>query len=112
MSQMSLNRVSTTGETGRQNHHHTDLIDFETLLKVSEDLIWSFDSYNTITSPGMSGMAPKSINQMQHTILQRPADTTIPSGMNNRMVQLLEDINESMAKNMDVLISMSKGNSH
>jgi len=49
---------------------------------------------------------------MQHTILQRPADTTVPYGMNNQMVQLLEDINESMAKNTDVLISMSKENSH
>jgi len=112
MSQKSLNRVSMTGETGRQNRHHTDPIDFKTLLKVSEDLVRSFDSYNTITSSGMSGTAPKSTNRMQHTILQWPADATVLSGTNNRIVQLLEDINESMAKNTDVLISISKENSH
>jgi len=37
---------------------------------------------------------------------------TILSGTNDQMVQLLEDINELMAKNMDVLTSMSKENSH
>lgn len=107
MSQKTLNEVSPSDEERRKARHRTDPIEFETLLKVSEDLVRSFDSYNTITS----GTPVKSATRTQHTILQRPVESLVPSGTHDRMVQLLEDMNESMAKNTDVLISMAKENS-
>ena len=110
MSQKSLNNVSPSDEARRKTRHHTDPIEFETLLKVSEELVRSFDSYNTITPGGTSETKVRATNRTQHTILQRPTESLVPSGSNDRMVQLLEDLNESMAKNTDILVSMSKEN--
>ena len=62
MSQKSLNNVSSSDETQKKACHHTDLIDFETLLKVSEDLVQSADSYNTITATENSRMTVRSTN--------------------------------------------------
>lgn len=80
-------------------------------MKVLEDLVRSADSYNTITAFSTSGATTKSSIRTQHTILQRSVEepTTLSSG--SRMVQLLEDLNESMAKNTNVLVNMSKENS-
>jgi hypothetical protein len=108
MSQKSLNDVSTSEETTKKTRHHTDPIEFETLLKVSEDLMRSFNSYNTIAPTGTSGLTTRSTVRTQHTISQRPME---PATSSNRMVQLLEDLNGSMAKNTDVLVHMSKENS-
>ena len=110
VSQVSLNGVSSQDERGRRSRHHTDPIDFEALLKVSEQLLQSFDSYNTIAAVNTSETSAKMINRTQHTILQRPAESSVPSGQGDRMVQLLEDLNETMAKNTDVLVNMSKEN--
>src|ERR1700724_3468143 len=111
MSQKSLNNVSPSDEARRKTRHHTDPIEFETLLKVSEELVRSFDSYNTITPGGTSETKVRATNRTQHTILQRPTKSLALSGSNDRMVQLLEDLNESMAKNTDVLVNMSKESS-
>ena len=110
MSQKSLSSVDMSGDTRKTNRHHTDPIEFEALLKVSEDLVRSFDSYNTITSNEKSDTKDKSTVRTQHTILQRPTDSLVPSGSKDRIVQLLEDLNETTAKNTDVLVSMSKEN--
>ena len=110
VSQVSLNGVSSPDERGRRPRHHTDPIDFEALLKVSEQLVRSFDSYNTIAAVNTSETSAKTFNRTQHTILQRPAENSVPSGQGDRMVQLLEDLNETMAKNTDVLVNMSKEN--
>lgn len=96
------------GSSGKQKiHHHTDPIEFEVLLKVSEELVQSFDSYNTITTASMLNKTIRPTNRTQHTILQRPIESLVPAGSNDQVVQLLEDLNQSMAKNMDVLVNMS-----
>lgn len=105
VSQRSLNGVNTSDEGGRKTRHHTDPIEFEELLKVSENLVRSVDSYNTITA---GSTTRTSSTRTQHTILQRPMENPNSSGTSDRMVQLLEDLNETMAKNTDVLVNMSK----
>src|SRR6202023_102189 len=86
---------------------HMDPIEFETLLKVSEDLVQSFDSYNTIAPNGTSGSTARSTVRLQHLNSQRPMEfATSP----DQMVRLLEELNQSMAMNTDVLVSMSKKN--
>lgn len=113
VSQRSLNGVTTSDEGGRRTRHHTDPIEFEELLKVSENLVRSVDSYNTITTGSTTGTASRSSgNRAQHTILQRPMENATSPGTSDRMVQLLEDLNETMAKNTDVLVNMSKENGH
>ena len=37
-------------------------------------------------------------------------ESSVPSGQGNQMVQLLEDLNEMMAKNTDILVNMPKEN--
>jgi hypothetical protein len=97
------------GSSGKQKIcHHTDPIEFEPLLKVSEELVWSFDSYNIIMTSSMLNKTIRPMNRTQHTILQRPIKSLIPAGSNDQMVQLLEDLNQLMAKNMDILVNMSK----
>ena len=109
MSQRSLNDVSSESkETSRKTRHCTDPIEFKTLLKVSEDLARSFDSYNTVTSVSTSELTARSTDRSQHMILQRRMEPTTSS---DQMVQLLEDLSESMAKNTDMLIHMAKENS-
>src|SRR6202023_666806 len=90
MTQKSVNDANKMDGMERKVHHHTDPIEFETLLRVTEDLVWSFDSYNTITPGGTSDRNVRSTNRTQHTILQRPDETLVPSGSKDRMVQLLE----------------------
>src|SRR6202023_2047653 len=86
---------------------HMDPIEFETLLKVSEDLVQSFDSYNTIAPTGTSGSTARSAVRLQHLNSQRSMEfATSP----DQMVRLLEELNQSMATNTDVLVSMSKEN--
>ena len=119
VSQLSLKGASSSygKERERRPRHHTDPIEFETLLKVLEDLVRSAESYNTITAISTSGTpvsttgtASRSSNRTQHTILQRPVEGPTLLSPNDRMVQLLEDLNESMAKNTDVLVNMAKEN--
>src|SRR6202023_265622 len=107
--QKSLNdkRSSTGIEPETKTRHHTDPIDFESLLKVSENLVRSANSYNAITTTGNSGITVRSIN-LNRMSLPRPME---PAASSDRMVQLLEDLNESMAKITDVLVHMSKENS-
>src|ERR1700724_2395613 len=64
MSQKSLNKVSPSEKT-KKTHHHTDPIEFETSLKVLEDLVRSFDSYNTIAPTGTSGLTTRSTVRLQ-----------------------------------------------
>ena len=112
VSQLSLKGVSSSSGKARERtpRHHTDPIEFETLLKVSEGLVRSADSYNTITTTSTSGTVARSSNRTQHTFLQRPTEEPTMLSPSDRMVQLLEDLNESMAKNTDVLVNMSKEN--
>ena len=70
--------------------------------------MWSFDSYNTIVAVNTSETSAKMINRTQHTILQRPAESSVPSGQGDQMVQLLEDLNETMAKNTDIQIYLKR----
>ena len=109
ISQKSLNDVSSsTGkEPEREPCHHTDPIEFETLLKISEDLVRSVDSYNTITATSTPGMAIRSVN-LNRISIPRPMESAASSV---QIVQLLEDLNESMAKNTDILVNMAKENS-
>ena len=115
VSQLSLKGVSDSAGKGRegQPRHHTDPIEFKTLVRVLEGLVRSADSYSTITAATAttSGTTARPPNRTQHTILQRPVEEPTVLSSNNRMVQLLEDLNESMAKNTDVLVNMSKENS-
>jgi hypothetical protein len=110
MSQKSFNDYSPSEEAKRKTRHHTDPIEFEILLKISEELVQLFDSYNTIASTvSKSGTTARSTTvRAQHMILQRPLE---PATSSDWMVQLLENLNGSMAMNMDVLVRMSKENS-
>ena len=110
VSQTSLNATGSSDGQIKKARHHTDPIEFETLLRVSENLVRSVDSYNTITVTSPPSMSTGTTNRTQHTVLQRPIETATPSSTGNRMVQLLEDLNESMAKNTDVLVNMAKEN--
>ena len=114
VSQLSLKDISDSAGKGRasQPRHHTDPIEFKTLVRVLEGLVRSADSYSTITSTVTtgSGTTAKPLNRTQHTILQRPVEEPTVLSSNDRVVQLLEDLNESMAKNTDVLVNMSKEN--
>ena len=108
MTQESLKEISFGKEKAR---HHMDPIEFEALVKVSEKLVRSYDSYTAIASKGPSlDKTIKPTDRTQHTILQRPTDSPMSASSSDRMVQLLEDLNESMAKNTDVLVNMSKEN--
>ena len=111
VSQLAMKSVSSS--TGKEREvtprHHTDPIEFETLLKVLEGLVRSADSYSTITG-STTGTPTRAVTRTQHTILQRPIEEPTMLSPNDRMVQLLEDLNESMAKNTDVLVNMSKEN--
>ena len=112
--QLSLSHASTPVQAGkepeRRPHHHTDPIEFETLLKVSEGLVHSVDSYNTIVATSTYRVTNRSSNRTQHTILQRPIDESTTLTLNDHIVQLLEDMNASMAVNTDVLINIAKEN--
>jgi len=109
MSQRSLNNVSSESEaTRRKTHHYMDPIEFEALLKVSEDLAQSFNSYNVVTNGGTSGMTARSTVRSPYIILQRWME---PATSSDRMVHLLEDLNKLMARNMDILVNMSKEDS-
>src|ERR1700724_1886798 len=72
ISQKSLNdkRSSTGIEPETKTRHHTDPVDFETLLKVSENLVRSANSYNAITTTGNSGITVRYIN-LNRTSLPR-----------------------------------------
>ena len=112
VSQLSLSNASTPVQTGKEPEekprHHTDPIEFETLLKVSEGLVRLADSYNTIVGTSTPGVTTRSTNRAQHTILQRPVDEPTSMSKDDCMVQLLEDVNARLAVNMDVLINMAK----
>ena len=114
VSQLSLSNASTPVQAGKELErkpcHHTDPIEFETLLKVSEGLVYSADSYNTIAATSTSGVTNRSTNRTQHMILQRPIDEPTTLNPNNHVVQLLENMNASMAANTDVLVNMAKEN--
>ena len=114
VSQLSLSHASTPVQAGkeleRKPRHHIDPIEFKTLLKVSEGLVQLADSYNTIVATSTSGVTNRSTNRTQHTILQRPVDESTTLTPNDRVVQLLEDMNASMAVNTDVLVNMAKEN--
>ena len=108
MTQESLKEISSGKEKAR---HHMDPIEFEALVKVAEKLVRSYDSYTAIASKGPSSdKTLRPTNRTQHTILQRPTDSPMSASSSDWMVQLLEDLNESMAKNTDVLVNMSKEN--
>ena len=78
LSQLSLSHARTPVQAGKEPErkpcNHMDPIEFETLLKVLEGLVWLADSYNTIVATSTSGVTNRSTNRTQHMILQRPVD--------------------------------------